>query len=34
MDSTQIIATVSIVTAGLTIAIGCIGPAVGQGRAV
>jgi F-type H+-transporting ATPase subunit c len=34
MDSTQIIATVSIVTAGLTIAIGCIGPALGQGRAV
>ena len=34
MDSTQIIATVSIVTAGLTIAIGCIRPALGQGRAV
>jgi len=34
MDSTQIIAIVSIVTAGLTIAIGCIGPALAQGRAV
>ena len=34
MDSTQIIATVSIVTAGLTIAIGGIGPALGQGRAI
>ena len=34
MDSTQIIASISIVTAGLTIAIGCIGPALGQGRAV
>jgi F-type H+-transporting ATPase subunit c len=34
MDSTQIIAVVSIITAGLTIAIGCIGPALAQGRAV
>jgi F-type H+-transporting ATPase subunit c len=34
MDSTQIIATVSIVTAGLTIAIGSIAPALGQGRAI
>lgn len=34
MDSQQIIATVSIVTAGLTIAIGGIGPALGQGRAI
>ena len=34
MDSTQIIAIASIVTAGLTITIGCIGPALGQGRAV
>ena len=34
MDSPQIIATVSIVTAGLTIAIGGIGPALGQGRAI
>lgn len=34
MDNTQIIAIVSIVTAGFTIAIGCIGPALAQGRAV
>lgn len=34
MNSIQIIASISIVTAGLTIAIGCIGPALGQGRAV
>jgi F-type H+-transporting ATPase subunit c len=34
MDNTQLIAIVSIVTAGLTIAIGCIGPALAQGRAV
>ena len=34
MDNSQIIATVSIVTAGLTIAIGGIGPALGQGRAI
>ena len=34
MDSMQIIATVSIITAGLTIAIGGIGPALGQGRAI
>lgn len=34
MDNTQLIATVSIVTAGLTIAIGTIAPALGQGRAV
>ena len=34
MDNTHLIAVVSIVTAGLTIGIGCIGPALGQGRAV
>ena len=34
MDSTTIIAVASIVTAGLTIAIGSIGPALGEGRAV
>jgi F-type H+-transporting ATPase subunit c len=34
MDSTQLIATVSILTTGLTIAIGGIGPALGQGRAI
>jgi F-type H+-transporting ATPase subunit c len=34
MDSTILIAMVSIITAGLTIAIGGIGPALGEGRAV
>lgn len=34
MDNTQIIAIVSIITAGLTIAVGSIGPALAQGRAV
>ncbi len=34
MDSTSLIAMASIVTAGLTIAIGAIGPALGEGRAV
>ncbi len=34
MDSTTLIAIASIVTAGLTIAIGCIAPALGEGRAV
>ncbi len=34
MDVTSIIAAVSIATAGLTIAIGSIGPALGEGRAV
>jgi F-type H+-transporting ATPase subunit c len=34
MDSMTIIAVASIVTAGLTIAIGSIGPAFGEGRAV
>jgi F-type H+-transporting ATPase subunit c len=34
MDSTTLIALASIVTAGITIAIGCIGPALGEGRAV
>ena len=34
MDSMTIIAIVSIFTAGLTIAIGVIGPALGEGRAV
>ena len=34
MDSISIIGMVSIVTAGLTIAIGSIAPALGQGRAV
>ena len=34
MDSMTIIAVASIITAGLTIAIGSIGPALGEGRAV
>jgi F-type H+-transporting ATPase subunit c len=34
MDSTTLIAMASIITAGLTIAIGGIGPALGEGSAV
>ncbi len=34
MDSSTLIAIASIVTAGLTIGIGCMGPALGEGRAV
>ena len=34
MDSVTLIATVSIFTAGLTIGIGSIGPALGEGRAL
>ncbi len=34
MESTTLIAFVSIVTAGVTIALGSIGPALGEGRAV
>jgi F-type H+-transporting ATPase subunit c len=34
MDSVTLIAVVSIATAGLTIGIGGIGPALGEGRAV
>jgi len=34
MDGTTIIAVASIVTAGLTIGIGCMCPALGEGRAV
>ena len=34
MDSATLIALVSIVTAGITIGIGSIGPALGEGRAV
>ncbi|RTR06981.1 F0F1 ATP synthase subunit C [Halomonas nitroreducens] len=34
MESLAIIGMVSIITAGLTIAVGCIGPALGEGRAV
>ncbi|SOD41409.1 F0F1 ATP synthase subunit C [Nitrosovibrio sp. Nv4] len=34
MDSMTLIAIVSILTAGLTISIGVIGPALGEGRAI
>jgi F-type H+-transporting ATPase subunit c len=34
MDSTTLIAMASIITAGITIAIGGIGPSLGEGRAV
>lgn len=34
MDSTTIVAMTSIIISGLTIAIGSIGPALGEGRAV
>lgn len=34
MDSSTSIATASIVTAGFTICVGCIAPALGEGRAV
>jgi len=34
MDSMTLIATASIITAGVTMAVGCFGPAMGQGRAV
>jgi F-type H+-transporting ATPase subunit c len=34
MDSNTWIAIASIVTAGFTIGVGCVGPALGQGRAV
>ncbi len=34
MDATSIIALASIITAGMCMAIGAIGPALGQGKAV
>lgn len=34
MDSLSIVALGSIITAGLTIAVGSVGPAFGEGRAV
>jgi F-type H+-transporting ATPase subunit c len=34
MDSVSLIALASIITAGLTIAIGSVGPALGEGRAL
>ncbi|RRQ21010.1 F0F1 ATP synthase subunit C [Thiohalobacter thiocyanaticus] len=34
MDNISVIGMISVITAGLTIAIGSIGPALGEGRAV
>ncbi len=34
MDNVGLVAAASIITAGVTIAVGSIGPALGQGRAV
>jgi F-type H+-transporting ATPase subunit c len=34
MEDTTIIAATSIITAGITMGIGAVGPALGQGRAV
>ena len=34
METLSLVAIISIATAGLTIAIGSVGPALGQGRAV
>jgi F-type H+-transporting ATPase subunit c len=34
MDSISLIGMASVITAGLTIAIGSLGPALGQGRAL
>jgi F-type H+-transporting ATPase subunit c len=34
MDNTSLIAIVSIVTAGITTAIGCMMPALGEGKSV
>ena len=34
MENITVIAIVSIITAGLTTTIGCIAPAIGEGRAV
>ncbi len=34
MDSTTIIAVASIVTAGLTTGVGCMMPAIGEGKSV
>lgn len=34
MDNTTVIAVASIATAGLTISVGCIAPALGEGKAV
>ena len=34
MDSTTLIAIASVITAGLTISIGCVAPALGEGRSI
>ena len=34
MEATTLVAIASIITAGITISFGCLGPALGEGRAV
>jgi F-type H+-transporting ATPase subunit c len=34
MDNTTMIAVISIITSGLTTSLGCIGPALAEGRSV
>jgi len=34
MDNTTIMGAISILTAGITISFGCLGPALGEGKAV
>jgi len=34
MDTTTVVAVTSIIVAGATTAVGCIAPAIGEGRAV
>ena len=34
MESSAVVATISIIMAGITIAVGSLGPAFGEGRAV
>ena len=34
MDATLLVAMVSVITAGLTVALGTVGPALAEGRAV
>ena len=34
MDNTTMIAIISIIMAGITTSLGCIGPALGEGRSV
>ena len=34
MEATTLVAIASIITAGITISFGCLGPSLGEGRAV